>query len=190
MTFAFAAFTFGAIFIFTAFKDMNIADFLRGDTNEDANTASFLPTDVQSRLVAYATGGGSGTGGSGQATLTSGTSSGGVRTGRGLKTWTNPDGSKEAIAAWIYAELIRLGAKGKIQINSGFRTYAEQVEACKHASPCATPGTSNHEKKTYPGGAIDVQNYDTLNALIRRKGGSSLKWYGSGDVWHFSATGR
>lgn len=189
MTAAFFGFTVGAIFIFTAFKDLSIADFLRGNTTDDSNTASFLPKDVQTRLVSYATGGGSGGSGGGSASLAS-TGGSGIRTGRGLKTWTNPDGSKEAIAAWIYRELIRLGAKGKIQINSGFRTYAEQVEACKHASPCATPGTSNHEKKTYPGGAIDVQNYDTLNALIRRKGGSSLKWYGSGDVWHFSATGK
>lgn len=163
MTFAFAAFTVGAIFIFTAFKDLTVGDFLRGTPSNDSETTdSFLPSGVQSRLASYTTSGSSSGGGGGTAS-----SNANVPKGPGLKRWPN---GNVVIAAWIYTYLKKIGFTGSI--SSGYRTPAYSESLCMDmcgAPSC--PGTcagrsSNHSGKTFPAGAIDVPDYGTLQAKI------------------------
>lgn len=98
------------------------------------------------------------------------------------------------VAAWIARELLwarRNGWSGTV--SSGYRSFREQWEIyyVRGIRPAAVPGTSNHEGKYYPRGAVDVTQWDQLRAVLRRyPGGSRLKWYGPGDAVHFSATGR
>lgn len=77
------------------------------------------------------------------------------------------------------------------QINSGFRTFAEQVVLYNRylngGNIAAKPGTSNHEF----GRAIDVSDTPGfLRAMQSAPANSRLKWYGPGDSVHFSVDGR
>lgn len=93
------------------------------------------------------------------------------------------------VAGWIipflnYAKLN--GWRGTL--TSGFRTLQEERAIWNSGiRPAAKPGTSNHGKKNFPGGAVDVteakQLAEILNGIV---GGSLLQWAGAKDPVHFS----
>jgi hypothetical protein len=93
------------------------------------------------------------------------------------------------IAAWIKPYLVWARKKGwKGGINSGYRSEAEQRRIyASGVRPAAVPGTSNHEGKAWPRGAIDVDDAPTLARILKKyPGGSALKWAGAADPPHFS----
>jgi hypothetical protein len=102
------------------------------------------------------------------------------------------------VAGWIYPILVAARESGvwKGRVSSGFRSYAKQwwIYFVARIRPAAYPGTSNHEGKDYPRGAVDVTDPWGLNKYLDKNGITKLKWYrdtlGAGDDWHFSGTGR
>lgn len=93
------------------------------------------------------------------------------------------------VAAWINAYLLYAKSKGwKGTLTQGFRTYSEEVSIWNSGiRPAARPGSSNHGKKNFPGGAADVTEAAELNKILSEiPGGSLLKWAGSKDEVHFS----
>lgn len=116
------------------------------------------------------------------------TSSGGLPSGvyTPNTTW-NP--RRKPIDRWI-APYLTYGAShgwhGIVQ--SGYRSKAEQAAIYNSGvRPAAKPGTSNHERANYPGGAVDVTQAATLAAILnKRKGPHLLKWAGAKDPVHFS----
>jgi hypothetical protein len=104
---------------------------------------------------------------------------------RHLKGTANFEG--HTVAAWIAPWLHYARKHGwKGQVNSGYRSYAEQ--AAIYASgvrPAAKPGTSNHEGKDFPRGAVDVSEAEQLARILRRAG-APLRWAGGKDPVHFS----
>jgi hypothetical protein len=93
------------------------------------------------------------------------------------------------VAMWILPFLLYAKSHGwRGSVNNGFRTFAEQSAIWNSGvRPAAQPGTSNHEKKNFPGGAIDVTEAAQLNEILSKiPGGSLLKWAGSKDPVHFS----
>jgi uncharacterized protein (TIGR03382 family) len=62
--------------------------------------------------------------------------------------------------------LLAAADRGRIQINSAFRTLAEQYVLYRGCSVAATPGRSNHET----GRAIDVNNYGTVGGILTSEG--------------------
>jgi hypothetical protein len=93
------------------------------------------------------------------------------------------------VCGWVAAELEvarRNGWGG--QLLSGYRTNAEQEEACAGTSgPCAKPGESNHQGRAFPSCAADVSDPAGLARAL--PAGSRLKWTGRtiGDAPHFSS---
>ena len=83
-------------------------------------------------------------------------------------------------------------------MNSGYRSAAYQCEVCRNVcgncggcpGTCAAPGTSNHGRSDYPGGAVDVSDYYTFAAVQRRIGSPLHNSLGARDPVHFSFTGR
>jgi 3D (Asp-Asp-Asp) domain-containing protein len=73
-------------------------------------------------------------------------------------------------------------------VTSGFRTLAQQTRIWKSGvRPAAKPGTSNHEKSTFPGGAVDVTQASLLSQVLARLPGKHLlRWAGAKDPVHFS----
>jgi TP901 family phage tail tape measure protein len=73
-------------------------------------------------------------------------------------------------------------------VTSGYRSRAEQARIyASGVRPAAKPGTSNHEGKTFPSGAVDVTAAALLSsALSKRPGPHLLQWAGSKDPVHFS----
>src|SRR3990172_4958827 len=98
------------------------------------------------------------------------------------------------VASWIEPELIWARNHGwGGRVNSGVRSYWKQwtIFYIWRIRPAARPGTSNHEKYVYPGGAVDLtDDQGFIRALRSYPGGSRLRWYGPGDRVHFSSTGR
>lgn len=93
------------------------------------------------------------------------------------------------VAMWILPYLNYARAHGwRGTLNQGWRTYAEEVQIAREGIyPHATPGTSNHGKKNFPGGAIDVTEAEQLNTILKSiPGGSLLIWAGGKDPVHFS----
>jgi hypothetical protein len=93
----------------------------------------------------------------------------------------------------ILAWATRHGWHGSV--TSGYRSRAEQeaLYANPQGYPVAAPGTSNHEKVAYPGGAVDVTSPEQLAAVLSRyPRRPNLVWGGPviGDAPHFSATGH
>ena len=80
--------------------------------------------------------------------------------------------------------LWRAAARTPIQINSAFRTLADQY-VLYHSGGCglaAAPGRSNHQT----GRAVDVQNYSAARSPLQNAGCS---WLGSSDPVHFDCPG-
>lgn len=98
------------------------------------------------------------------------------------------------VAKWIVPILKwarRNGWHGTV--TSGYRSRAEQQAIWDSGvRPAAKPGTSNHEKTRWPGGAVDVSSNDELERVLRHYPGIlKIKRDPSiGDPVHFSASGR
>lgn len=93
------------------------------------------------------------------------------------------------VAAWIAPALEYARAQGwKGQVNSGFRSYADQQRIYNSGvRPAAKPGTSNHEGTDFPRGAVDVSDAEQLAEILKRsKYRNLLVWAGSKDPVHFS----
>jgi hypothetical protein len=93
------------------------------------------------------------------------------------------------VAPWIapilqYAR--RMGWKGHVV--SGYRSLAEQTRIFNSGvRPAAKPGTSNHEKLKYPGGAVDVTSPQELSTiLLHSQYATVLVYAGAKDPVHFS----
>jgi len=108
---------------------------------------------------------------------------------------TNIDG--KPVANWIAEEILWARQHGwKGRVTSGMRSRSEQMAAAtgfglsRYANG---PLGSNHyigNGTEYPHGAVDVTQYKELDNILKRKPNRRLRWYGPGDVVHFSATGR
>ena len=80
--------------------------------------------------------------------------------------------------------LWRAADRGNIQINSMFRTLAEQY-VLYHSGSCglvARPGESNHQS----GRAVDVSNWSSVRSTMEAAG---CRWLGSSDPVHFDCPG-
>jgi hypothetical protein len=106
------------------------------------------------------------------------------------------------IATWIIPVLRWAASHGwSGSIDSGYRSYSDQEYLYTHAgtdgisSIVAKPGTSNHEKSVYPGGAVDVDggsDSQLISVLRGYKNAETLVggYLGPADPYHFSADGR
>lgn len=105
------------------------------------------------------------------------------------------------VAGWIAKIVLWARAHdwdGKV--TSGYRSDADQREACRHVcgdpngcpGRCAKPGTSNHRYKTYPGGAVDVTEYGTFATVVARYpyGDTIKNALPTTDPVHFSLKGN
>jgi hypothetical protein len=93
------------------------------------------------------------------------------------------------VARWIIPFLNYAKLRGwKGSVSSGFRSYQEQyrIYYIEGIRPAAVPGTSNHEGKVFPKGAVDVTEYEELNRILQGIPGSLLEWAGAADEVHFS----
>lgn len=98
------------------------------------------------------------------------------------------------VAKWIAPILEYARQHGwKGTVNSGYRSDAQQTQIYKSGvRPAALPMSmgghgSNHEFKTYPGGAVDVTDAQTLAAILARSPYRHLLVYaGAKDPVHFS----
>ncbi|MBX3249071.1 MAG: carboxypeptidase regulatory-like domain-containing protein [Myxococcales bacterium] len=80
--------------------------------------------------------------------------------------------------------LHRAAQRGPLQVNSAFRTLADQY-VLYHSGGCglaARPGQSNHQS----GRAVDLQNH---SAARSRMEGQGCAWFGSRDPVHFDCPG-
>lgn len=105
----------------------------------------------------------------------------------------------EQVAAWIVPWLKKIRATGlwSGKVTSGYRTVAQQRQACIGVcgnpngceGTCAPPGESNHQRKRYPGGAVDVSDPAGFAAGARRVGAPLKNALGADDPVHFSKSG-
>lgn len=99
------------------------------------------------------------------------------------------------VAAWIVPQLRWARSHGwKGRVTSGWRDPRRKITPSP-GLPVAPQGKSNHNRTTWPGGAVDVTDADGLERVLRSGGplapGRSLKrGTAIGDPIHFSATGR
>lgn len=113
---------------------------------------------------------------------------------RHLVWWTK---GRIAVAKWIAVELIWAKKRGWDGVlTTGFRTDAHQTKIWDSGTrPAAKPlsrggGGSNHSFTTYPRSAVDVADWQKFKEVIANYDGTyRLKWFGAGDVVHFSGTG-
>lgn len=179
MTFGWGLMTVGSVMLLSGYQDKPISAVL-GEIQKK-------PAAGDTSFSAYLKGAGSGISdaftGSGETGSTSG-ATGKVPTGM-----AQFDG--HTVCKWIAEELEWARQRGwKGSVNSGFRDYQEQVQACKETTgPCADPGTSNHEGTHYPSCAVDVTNEEELDKILSKKIGRRLHWTGKsiGDNVHFSS---
>jgi hypothetical protein len=119
--------------------------------------------------------------------------------GEGLSTPTaawNP--YRRPIANWMIPVLQWAHDHGWTGIVvSGYRTRAQQwIAAVKYGLwhyPGGNPFLTNHMKYIYPGGAVDVTEYEQLARVLRGYNGArKLLWAGPtiGDYVHFSSNAR
>jgi len=176
VTYGFALLTAGTLLVYSGWSNSTIAEVLQGLAIRKGGAGD---TGFISLLTAPATGV--------KEAVTPGGGGGNSNTSaRGLSTWTNPDGSKVQIAKWIYFELKRVGWNGYIE--SGYRSRQEQARVCATGvQPCAAPGTSMHQGKVFPKGAIDVRESEAADLDAKLKAAHSpLVYAGSKDPVHFS----
>ena len=107
-----------------------------------------------------------------------------------LKGLVNFDG--KPVPAWIghilqYVERVSDG-KVKPEVESGYRSEAEQERIYDSGvRPAAEPGSSKHELKDFPGGAVDLKNAKQVaEVLARSPYAHLLVWAGAKDPVHFS----
>ena len=106
---------------------------------------------------------------------------------------------KRPIANWLIPWLNKTWEAGcHFTVTSGYRSPDYQCEVCKQVcgncggcpGTCAAPGTSNHGRTEYPGGAVDVTNYYAFAATQARIGSPLHNTLGSRDPVHFSVAGN
>lgn len=93
------------------------------------------------------------------------------------------------VAAWIKPALEYARHHGwRGSVKSGWRSLADQTRIYNSGvRPAAKPGTSNHEFTSFPGGAVDVSDAETLSRiLVKSPYGKQLVWAGAKDPVHFS----
>ncbi len=93
------------------------------------------------------------------------------------------------IASWILPILVYARAHGwKGTVTSGYRTSEEQQRIYNSGvKPAAQPGTSNHERTKFPGGAVDVTEARELSEILANSPyRGQLSWAGNKDPVHFS----
>lgn len=169
MTLAYGMLTLGAIWLYTAFTNNSLQDLALG-------TPGTQPADRFANI-----------GGSASATDSGGKSSAKADTSNLPGGIVQFEGTP--VCAWIAAELKKARANGwKGSVTSGYRSAADQARVCATTTnPCAAPGTSNHQGKSYPGCAVDVSDAAGLVRALPK--GSPLKYTGAaiGDMVHFSS---
>jgi hypothetical protein len=187
MTFGFALLLSGWVLLDAGWKGVTPFDVLKGVTANTKGPGGVLRETGQDVLASF-----SGKGHSEYSGETGGKSGGGGGASDALKHvggTVQMDG--HPVAKWIAVELLwarEHGWKGRVE--SGYRSKAEQERIYNSGvRPAAVPGTSNHEKKRYPGGAVDVTEAEQLDQILSRKKGRLLKWTGNsiGDTVHFSS---
>lgn len=91
------------------------------------------------------------------------------------------------VSGWIADQLTYARKHGwKGSVTSGYRSYADQARIYNSGvRPAAKPGQSNHERKGYLQGAVDVTDPQTLSKILTRAH-SRLKYAGAKDPVHFS----
>lgn len=104
------------------------------------------------------------------------------------------------VALWIIPHLKYARNHGwNGSVSSGYRSKKEQIAACIHVcgnpngcpGTCAKPGTSNHERKTWPGGAVDVTDYANFGRIVKGSPHSGRLINDlPDDPVHFSQTGH
>jgi hypothetical protein len=104
------------------------------------------------------------------------------------------------VAKWIAPIVLWARAHGwHGRVTSGYRTVAQQRQACIHVcgnpngcpNRCAKPGTSNHQYTEFPRGAVDVTDYDTFGAVVAHYPGEHTIHNALPlDPVHFSFSGR
>lgn len=118
----------------------------------------------------------------------------------GFTSTSDEDGGLAKFNSTISANVVNLVAAAKSAgqntlVTSSFRTYAKQAElyacapGCTGGNPVAKPGRSNHQM----GFAFDIGmgTNSNFNLWMRSNGETfGYKWFGSGDVPHFSVTGK
>jgi hypothetical protein len=95
------------------------------------------------------------------------------------------------VALWIIPILKYARAHGwRGAVTSGYRSTAEQARICATGvKPCAAPGTSNHQKVAFPGGAVDVERNSAAQLSVILGNSPyrlALVWAGAKDPVHFS----
>lgn len=108
------------------------------------------------------------------------------------------DGVK--VAAWIADVVLWVRRDGwNGHVSDGYRSVADQRIACTHVcgnpngcpGRCAKPGTSNHQRTEFPGGAVDVTEYEDFGRRAKRyPHGPTVKNDLPLDRVHFSYTGH
>lgn len=183
MTFGFMLITVGSVLMLSGYENKSIGSVL-GELSKkpEAGGTSFSAylTGAGSGVAEAFTGGGSVAPEGGNATLES---EGGTVTidGKPVDTWI----AKEI--EWARKH----GWSGTV--TSGYRTEAEQIPLYQAylagGNVAAKPGTSNHEKKHFPGGAVDVTEPEQLDQVLSHKLGRKLHYTGKsiGDYPHFSS---
>jgi D-alanyl-D-alanine carboxypeptidase len=190
MTFAFGSFTLGAALLFSAFKNQSLVSLILGqkgegiseqgeshpsaNVSEEPNTADSLVNNA------------------------AGAAAGAITKAPKNVPHTPAEASKlsglsvydgHQVARWIVPFLAYARQHGwKGHVESGYRSEAEQRRIYNSGvRPAAVPGTSNHEGKAFPRGAVDVTEASQLSMILKAMpGGSLLKWAESADPVHFS----
>lgn len=176
MTYGFALLTVGTLFMYSGYTNNSIADVLKGLGKVRSHGAG------DSGFIALLSGAGEavkpGSGGSGPATS--------GKTPKGLTTF---DGV--SVCKWVAEELQWARDHGwNGSLISGYRSKQHQKEVCATGvTPCAKPGTSNHEGKRFPKCAADVTEPEQLDHVLSKKVGRRLHYTGKqiGDIPHFSS---
>jgi hypothetical protein len=101
------------------------------------------------------------------------------------------------VAEWIYPWLELARKKGWTgTVTSGYRSPAYSQSLCLHmcgqpSCPGRCAGTSsNHSGLQYPGGAVDVTEYEQFGRIQRRIGSPLQNQLPTTDPVHFSVSGR
>lgn len=185
-----ALISFAALLVYAGFKGGSIIDVFNGNIGsqgKDSNPANKTNPGVLPN-IAETVGVEIDKAGKGTVTAKAADSAPGGTTqfdGKPVANWIVP------ILKWARAN----GWKGRV--NSGYRNQAQQYAAASRYGlshyPNGDPSGSNHTKKMYPGGAVDVSDPEGLNNVLKRyRGIRRLVWGGPviNDQPHFSATGH
>lgn len=171
MTFALGAGVLGIVLMYAGIRNVTLAQAFRGDTKPRKGSAAAyneMNLNLDPGIPASDT----------PTPTETGNLPAGVSTfdGKPVANWIIP----------ILKHARKHGWKGSV--NSGYRSPADQARVCATGvKPCAKPGTSRHQGKRFPNGAVDVSDAAGLNRAKRTHPmGNLLVWAGAKDPPHFS----